>query len=101
MIVFFHTKFSLFRIQGSGVKGGGGRRNPPPWSERVFQIPVQIGLTLTLFIGDGVNFPTLASEILRKRVKLGTEMLTPNPNECNSTLTSVTSGITTPTFVFI
>ena len=24
MIVFFHTKFGLVRIQGSGVKGGGG-----------------------------------------------------------------------------
>ena len=34
MIVFSHTKFGLVRIQGSGVKR----------SERVFQIPVQIGL---------------------------------------------------------
>ena len=42
MIVFAHTKFGLVRIQGSEVKGG---RNPPPRSERVFQIPVQIGLS--------------------------------------------------------
>ena len=44
MIVFAHTKFSLVRIQESGVKRGGGIR-PPPQSERVFQIPVQIGLS--------------------------------------------------------
>ena len=43
MIVFAHTKFGLVQIQGSEVKrGGGGIR--PPRSERVFQIPVQIGL---------------------------------------------------------
>ena len=42
MIVFAHTKFGLVRIQGSEVKRGGGIR--PPRSERVFQIPVQIGL---------------------------------------------------------
>ena len=41
MIVFAHTKFGIVRIQGSGVKGGGGIR---PRSERVFQIPVQTGL---------------------------------------------------------
>ena len=43
MILFPHTKFGLVRIQGSRVKRGGGFR-PPPRSERVFQIPVQIGL---------------------------------------------------------
>ena len=43
MIVFAHTKFGLVRIQGSGVKRGAGIR-PPPRSERVFEIPVQIGL---------------------------------------------------------
>ena len=42
MIVFALTKFGLVLIQGSKVKGGGGRN--PPKSERVFQIPVQIGL---------------------------------------------------------
>ena len=46
MILFAHTKFGLVRIQGSGVKRGGGGRNPPPLSERVFQIPVQIGLII-------------------------------------------------------
>ena len=45
MIVFAHTKFGLVRIQESEVKRGGGIR-PPPRSERVFQIPVQIGLRL-------------------------------------------------------
>ena len=43
MIVFAHTKFGLVRIQGSGVKRG-AESAPPPRSERVFQIPVQIGL---------------------------------------------------------
>ena len=42
MIVFAHTKFGLVRIQGSGVKRGSGIR--PPRSERVFQIPIKIGL---------------------------------------------------------
>ena len=42
MIVFAHIKFGLVRIQGNGVNGGW---NPPP-SERVFQIPVQIGLRI-------------------------------------------------------
>ena len=43
MIVFAHTKLCLVRIQGSGVKRGGGAESAPR-SERVFQIPVQIGL---------------------------------------------------------
>ena len=42
MILFAHTKFGLVRIQGSRVKGGA--ESAPPRSERVFQIPVQIGL---------------------------------------------------------
>ena len=42
MIVFAHTKFGLVRIQGSEVKRGADFA--PPRSERVFQIPVQIGL---------------------------------------------------------
>ena len=45
MIVFAFTKFGLVRIQGRRVKrrgGGGGIRPPRP--ERVFEIPVQIGL---------------------------------------------------------
>ena len=36
MIVFAHTKFGFVPTQGGGIR--------PPWSERVFQIPVQIGL---------------------------------------------------------
>ena len=43
MILFAHTKFGLVRIQGSRVKGGGAE-SALPQSERVFQIPVQIGL---------------------------------------------------------
>ena len=44
MIVFAHIKFGLVRIQGSGVKKGGGGGESAPRLERVFQIPVQIGL---------------------------------------------------------
>ena len=50
MIIFAPTKFGLVRIQGSGVKRG---RNPPPRSERVFQIPVQIGLRCLFVENDG------------------------------------------------
>ena len=46
-VVFVHTKFGLVRMQGSRVKRG---RNPPPQSERVFQIPVQIGLRYGSFM---------------------------------------------------
>ena len=42
MIVFAYIKFGFVRIQGSGVKRG--TESAPPRSERVFQIPVQIGL---------------------------------------------------------
>ena len=42
MIAFAHTKFGLVRIKESGVKMGAEL----PRSERVFQIPVQIGLKL-------------------------------------------------------
>ena len=45
MIVFAHTKFGLVRIQGSGVKRGEGAESAPPLPERVFEIPVQIGLS--------------------------------------------------------
>ena len=41
MILFAHTKFGLVQIQGSGVKRGA---ESTPLSERVFHIPVQIGL---------------------------------------------------------
>ena len=43
MIVFAHTKFGLVQIQGSGVKRGA---ESAPQYERVFQIPVKIGLIL-------------------------------------------------------
>ena len=43
MIVFAHTKLGLVRIEAGGVKRG-AESTPPPRSERVFQIPVQIGL---------------------------------------------------------
>ena len=45
MIVFAHTKFGLVRIQGSEVERGGAES--APWSERVFEIPVRVGLNLT------------------------------------------------------
>ena len=51
MILFAHTKFGLIRIQGSRVKRGRGAESAPR-SERVFQIPVQIGLTLLGRGGD-------------------------------------------------
>ena len=67
MIVFVHTKFGLVRIQGSEVKRGGGR-NPPPRSERVFQIPVQIGLSnrtiMHQFSQTLVNSQVYPSELL-------------------------------------
>ena len=44
MTVFAHTKFDLVRIEGSEVK-----KPPPPRSERVFQIPAQIGLKYMTF----------------------------------------------------
>ena len=43
--MFAHTNFGLVGMKGSGVKtrgGGGGIR--PLWFERVFEIPVRIGL---------------------------------------------------------
>ena len=42
MIVFAHIKFGLLRIKRSEVRGG--ERIPPPWPERVFEIPAWIGL---------------------------------------------------------
>ena len=44
MIAFAHTKFGLVRIQGSGVKRGGGGAESGPLVWASFSIPVQIGL---------------------------------------------------------
>ena len=49
MIVFAHIKFGLVRIQGSEVKRGVESANPPPWSERVFEILVRVGLSFVRF----------------------------------------------------
>ena len=45
MIVLAHTKFGLVWIQGAKLRGGGGGIRPPR-SERVFEIPVRVGLSL-------------------------------------------------------
>ena len=65
MILFAHTKFGLVPIQGSRVKRGGGIR--PPRSERVFQIPVQIGLNESFIPLQNVLFffSTFESGILQ------------------------------------
>ena len=47
--------------------------------------------------GEGVNYPTLRVQFYANECNEG-ETLTPNPNECNSTLTSGTSGGAAPTY---
>ena len=49
-------------------------------------------LTLTLILGEGVNYLTLRVQFYANECNKG-ETLTPNPNECNSTLTSGTNNI--------
>ena len=44
-----------------------------------------------LILGEGVNYLTLRVQFYANECNEG-ETLTPNPNECNSTLTSGTSG---------
>ena len=56
-----------------------------------------LALTLTLIPGEGVNYLTLRVQFYANKCNEG-ETLTPNPNECNSTLTSGTSGGTAPTY---
>ena len=58
---------------------------------------VKLALTLTLILGEGVNYLTLGVQFYANECKEG-ETLTPNPNECNSTLTSETSGGAAPTY---
>ena len=59
MIVFAHTKFVLFRIQESEVKrgGGGGGAESVPQSERVFEIPIRVGLILFRPVGGSLRIP--------------------------------------------
>ena len=57
-------------------------------------------LTLTLILGEGVNYLTLRVEFHANECNEG-ETLTPNPNECNSTLTSGTSGAQPPRIPYI
>ena len=56
-----------------------------------------LALTLTLILGEGVNYLTLRVQFYGNECNEG-ETLTPNPNECNSTLTSGTSGGAAPTY---
>ena len=58
-----------------------------------------LALTLTLILGEGVNYLTLRVQFYANECNEG-ETLTPNPNECNSTLTSgtSTSGGAAPTY---
>ena len=50
-----------------------------------------------LILGEGVNYLTLRVQIYANECNEG-EMLTPNPNQCNSTLMSGTSGGAAPTY---
>ena len=58
---------------------------------------MQLALTLTLILGEGVNYLTLRVQFYANECNEG-ETLTPNPNEWNSTLTSGTSGGKAPTY---
>ena len=56
-----------------------------------------LALTLTPILGEGVNYLTLRVQFYANECNEG-ETLTPNPKECNSTLTSGTSGGAAPTY---
>ena len=71
MIVFVHTKFGLVRIQGSGVKRGA---ESAPRSERVFQIPVQIGLRIH-FLVTSKCFARFSANFVSKTSSLHFELL--------------------------
>ena len=53
-----------------------------------------LALTLTLILGEGVNYLTLRVQFYANECN-EEQTLTPNPNECNSTLTSGTNNIYT------
>ena len=58
------------------------------------------GPDLTRILGEGVNYLTLRVQFYANECNEG-ETLTPNPNECNSTLTSGTIGGAAPTYTNI
>ena len=58
---------------------------------------MQLALTLTPILGEGVNYLTLRVQFYANECNQG-ETLTTNPNECNSTLMSGTSGGAAPTY---
>ena len=58
-----------------------------------------LALTLTLILGEGVNYLTLRVQFYANECNEG-QTLTPNPNECNSTLMSGTSGGAAPTYIY-
>ena len=58
---------------------------------------MQLALTLTLILGEGVNCLTLQVQFYADECNKG-EALTPNPNECNSTLMSGTNGGAAPNY---
>ena len=59
-------------------------------------INVYVALTLTLILGEGFNYLTLRVQFYANEYE--GETLTPNPNECNSTLRRGTSGGAAPTY---
>ena len=54
-------------------------------------------VALTLILGEGVNYLALRVQFYANECN-EEETLTPNPNECNSTLTSGTRGGAAPTY---
>ena len=59
-----------------------------------------LALTLTVILEEGVNYLTLRVQFYTNECKEG-ETRTPNPNACNSTLTSGTSGDAVPPIPYI
>ena len=48
-------------------------------------------------LGEGVNYLTLRGHSMLTSATMG-EMLNPNPNDCNSTITSATRGFLLPLY---